>query len=70
MFHRISLETYDELKDALLSGSHMEAVGYLNNCINSDDVFPDGDSFVLGFQISRFEIHASGQPDHYIINGH
>jgi hypothetical protein len=58
------VETYNELKEALLAGSHMEAVGYLGNCVNSEEIFPEGDSFILGFQISRFDVRRSGMLPH------
>jgi hypothetical protein len=60
-WNRVEIDSYAYLRSFLLQGDHVEAVLYLTDCLNGGDVFLDGDQYISGFQIQRFDVIREGK---------
>lgn len=63
----VDVDTYNELKNDLVRGDHVEAVGYLSQCEGADTAFPNGNQYTVGYQIVRFDVVNDGTPDEFIL---
>ena len=53
-------DTYEEMKSILLLGRHMEAVGFLHECLNAGDYLPPGAEYVSGIRVEKMAITNDG----------